>query len=484
MPHLSRTGACIVFAGVLLAYTVQVRRIVFPRKAKQAPDVCACIQCELASYLDRTGYTQPFFLLYLTHSSYALVGIAHAAVLYFTSTPIQPLLREVQAVIHSQLSSNDEWNRHGYTSRHDFPLQKAMRRLMALTILIAMPAGIWYSAISMTSMTSLTALYNLNAFWAYILSIYYARSEKWALRPSIAVGIACVGVLVMTYGDSKEIVAANSSSGNHLLGDVLGLAASAACGFYEVWYKRYIALPQADDVPLQARSSATTPRQAMHSNRPSYSRLLASTDDGTIYSGAVVQANGHAKAASVDSLNEDDYDRQLRQIDSEINATKAKAVNTQLEIQPQNGIETAKDDSGETTNINSPNPELFLLHANTITAAIGICTACTLWLPIPFLHYTGWETFRLPPDLTAFIAICGVCVCGVAFNAGFMILLSLWGPVVTSVGNLFTLVLVAIADEVIALLNGYSALSMSTLAGSGLILASFSMLVNQSGDGH
>jgi hypothetical protein len=69
---------------------------------------------------------------------------------------------------------------------------------------------------------------------------------------------------------------------------------------------------------------------------------------------------------------------------------------------------------------------------------------------------------------------------GQIFNAGFMILLAQWGAVVTSVGNLFTLILVAAADEFIALTNGYSALSVSTLAGSGFILASFALLMTGS----
>lgn len=65
-----------------------------------------------------------------------------------------------------------------------------------------------------------------------------------------------------------------------------------------------------------------------------------------------------------------------------------------------------------------------------------------------------------------------------------MILLATWGPVVTSVGNLFTLILVAASDEVIALINGYSSLSLSTLAGSGFILIAFGMLVTGPGHGH
>ena len=89
----------------------------------------------------------------------------------------------------------------------------------------------------------------LRSFWAYILSIYYARSERWELRSAVSVGIACLGVLIMTYGDSGSspsseaaIEASASASavevgGNtqgSLLGDLLGLLSSLACGFYEV----------------------------------------------------------------------------------------------------------------------------------------------------------------------------------------------------------------------------------------------------------
>lgn len=123
-------------------------------------------QCELASYLNRRGYDKPFFLLYLTHSSYSLIGLFHYIGLKYTlrkngeDTTILPHLQEVQDSIKAQLLGHAP--RDARSRR--FPLDLALKRLLALTILIALPAGIWYSSISLTSMTSLTALYNLNAW--------------------------------------------------------------------------------------------------------------------------------------------------------------------------------------------------------------------------------------------------------------------------------------------------------------------------------
>ncbi|KAG6857541.1 hypothetical protein H0H87_000140 [Tephrocybe sp. NHM501043] len=62
----------------------------------------------------------------------------------------------------------------------------------------------------------------------------------------------------------------------------------------------------------------------------------------------------------------------------------------------------------------------FGLYANFLTSAMGFLTCIILWLPIPFLHYAGIEPFRLPPNLTAVLAIAGISLSGVVFNAGFM----------------------------------------------------------------
>lgn len=36
------------------------------------------------------------------------------------------------------------------------------------------------------------------------------------------------------------------------------------------------------------------------------------------------------------------------------------------------------------------------LHANFLTSCIGFATLVLLWIPIPLLHWIGWETFRWP----------------------------------------------------------------------------------------
>ena len=36
------------------------------------------------------------------------------------------------------------------------------------------------------------------------------------------------------------------------------------------------------------------------------------------------------------------------------------------------------------------------LHANFLTSCIGVATIILLWIPIPILHWLGWEHFRWP----------------------------------------------------------------------------------------
>lgn len=79
--------------------------------------------------------------------------------------------------------------------------------------------------------------------------------------------------------------------------------------------------------------------------------------------------------------------------------------------------------------LTNPSVTTFLLYSNFLTSLIGLTTLLLFWLPIPLLHLVGWEEFQLPPSNT-WVPIIGIVISGVCFNAGFMILLSLWGPVV------------------------------------------------------
>jgi len=66
-------------------------------------------------------------------------------------------------------------------------------------------------------------------------------------------------------------------------------------------------------------------------------------------------------------------------------------------------------------------PPPFGFHPNLLTSLLGFTTFIILWIPIPFLHWTGAEVFRLPPNALTTLSITGIALSGVVFNAGFMV---------------------------------------------------------------
>ncbi|KAK1229694.1 hypothetical protein PQX77_007256 [Marasmius sp. AFHP31] len=115
----------------------------------------------------------------------------------------------------------------------------------------------------------------------------------------------------------------------------------------------------------------------------------------------------------------------------------------------------------------------FGLHSNFLTSSIGLCTLLLLWIPLPILHWSGAEPFRLPSSMTTVSTIGAIALTGSLFNAGFMILLGLWGPIITSVGGLLTIVLVFFSD---ILLGATDAFNLWTVCGSATIIAAFGVL--------
>lgn len=62
-------------------------------------------------------------------------------------------------------------------------------------------------------------------------------------------------------------------------------------------------------------------------------------------------------------------------------------------------------------------PAVLLAHANSITFAMGALTFAVGWLAFPVLHFTGLETFELPPDWTTAMLISLIVLGGVGYNA-------------------------------------------------------------------
>ena len=66
-------------------------------------------------------------------------------------------------------------------------------------------------------------------------------------------------------------------------------------------------------------------------------------------------------------------------------------------------------------------PPPFGLHPNLLTSIVGLATLLILWIPLPLLHWTGAESFALPPDMHTALSILGIALGGMVFNSGFMV---------------------------------------------------------------
>ncbi|KAG2061818.1 hypothetical protein BDR06DRAFT_985829 [Suillus hirtellus] len=351
-------------------------------------------ETQLTQYVQTTlDYQHSFFLLgrsYVVHSSFALSFPLHLGYLLLTThhSP-RTLMSGLSSIITAQLTLRDPRIVH---SSH-------------------IPALLWFIAVVYAPyvancfVTDVTAIWNANAFFAYVFSVKLLNL-KWSLIRMCAVCLATVGVLTIVYGDStpssttapvvrRTTVAQTSAP---LFGDILTMVASVIYGLYQVLYKKYAALPS-DLEP------AAEPTQ--------YSHIPAS-------------------AAG----------------DEEIVSLPLLASNQVTHALP------------------------FGLHPNFLTASMGVCTLFVLWVPLTALHYYGIEEFALPSNMVTFVAIAGICITGVIFNASFMILLGVWGPIVTSVGSLLTIVLTLISD----LMLGSVGLTAWGLLGAGMIVGAFAVL--------
>ncbi|CAE6521745.1 unnamed protein product [Rhizoctonia solani] len=120
-------------------------------------------------------------------------------------------------------------------------------------------------------------------------------------------------------------------------------------------------------------------------------------------------------------------------------------------------------------------PLPFGLFANFVTTTAGLATLVALWIPMVYSNWFGKGGYELPGDLWTGICVGLIALSGLVYNAGFMILLSLWGPIVVSVGNLLTIVLVMLADVVLS--RDLSVITFWSFIGSGLIIGGFAILV-------
>jgi drug/metabolite transporter (DMT)-like permease len=120
------------------------------------------------------------------------------------------------------------------------------------------------------------------------------------------------------------------------------------------------------------------------------------------------------------------------------------------------------------------NPTKGVLFANTFGSLIGAFTLCVLWVPLPILHYLGWEEFALPRGEQAWMMAISV-LANATFSGSFLVLISLTSPVLSSVAALLTIFIVAIVDQLLPPpLN--SPLTSANILGGLLIIGAFLLL--------
>ncbi|KAJ1821951.1 hypothetical protein LPJ75_000592 [Coemansia sp. RSA 2598] len=121
-------------------------------------------------------------------------------------------------------------------------------RMLLLTTLLAgllnASAYLWYVAVGFTSMSKVTAIYNMSCFFAYLFSILLLH-DRVRVAKCAAVAISIVGVVFMTLtGNDADAQAMSSEERSamrrkELFGDLLSLLCACGIGLYQVLYKKY-----------------------------------------------------------------------------------------------------------------------------------------------------------------------------------------------------------------------------------------------------
>jgi hypothetical protein len=123
----------------------------------------------------------------------------------------------------------------------------------------------------------------------------------------------------------------------------------------------------------------------------------------------------------------------------------------------------------------------FGLYPNFITSLVGITTLLVAW-PLPLLLLSP-STLReavtsSPAEVSSLqiaLSITAIALTGLTWNAGYLILLGIWGPVITSVGNLLTIILMLIVESIFV--ESAPTPSLMGILGCGMIASGFAVLV-------
>ncbi|KAI9189776.1 hypothetical protein H9P43_001209 [Blastocladiella emersonii ATCC 22665] len=216
------------------------------------------VQSEITSHIqNQISFKRPYFILWFSHSCYAVLLPLQALFALASDGSLRPTLRYLRTAIttlHPAVARSRRTHHHHHHQQQQQQQQPAATRIpFVLRMLLvafgsAFPSYCWYGAVSMTSMTSVTAIYNTSSFFAYVFSVLFAvDGERFAFRKMAAVSLSLVGIAVIAAGTApvppEEGVAAVVPAAT-LAGDAMALLGAATYGLYEALYKKYAVPPR------------------------------------------------------------------------------------------------------------------------------------------------------------------------------------------------------------------------------------------------
>ncbi|KAK3326793.1 hypothetical protein B0H66DRAFT_513412 [Apodospora peruviana] len=208
------------------------------------------VQTELAAYVQHDlGWNKAYCMLYLTHGSWAFLWPLQLAFLRFRrrDQPWPQFWRRHVWLVRTTAQMIQRRELDLPRGILPSPWPYLLRTTAFVTTSLTIAGGTWYVAVSMTTPSDLTAIYNCSAFFAYAFSVWLLK-EKGNVGKFVAVAVAIAGVLVVAYGDGGKGQAVASrqepDGATRFLGNLIIFVGSILYGLYEVLYKRYACPPE------------------------------------------------------------------------------------------------------------------------------------------------------------------------------------------------------------------------------------------------
>lgn len=224
--------------------------------------VAFCVQTEMSAHIQHDlGWSKAYCMMYFTHSSWIVLWPATVLALRLQkrAQPWPQFWRKHLQVVLSTVTMIELQTINVTTpsvARRGRPVIYLARMTIYITSALTVAGLSWYIAVSLTTPSDLTAIYNCSAFFAYAFSVPILK-EPLRADKSVSVLIAILGVLIVAYGDTgapaDEAATTTSAAssgpknlapGSRFAGNLVIGVGSVLYGLYEVLYKRYACPPE------------------------------------------------------------------------------------------------------------------------------------------------------------------------------------------------------------------------------------------------